>query len=118
MLRCNAPLLRCHAPLLHCNAPLLSCNAPLQRCNDRKSGSLASLPVSNALLQVGAGADQGQRFSLQAGAGVMSGCNDENIARHAPLQRNNEGELFCNDLEWVSQDIAGGRGVKKKKGPL
>ncbi|HEX6426291.1 MAG TPA: hypothetical protein VF008_01345 [Niastella sp.] len=32
----------------------------------------------------------------------MSGCNDENTAKHAPLQRNNEAGLFCNVAEWVS----------------
>jgi hypothetical protein len=32
----------------------------------------------------------------------MSDCNDENSARHASLQRNNEGELFCNEAEWGS----------------
>jgi len=29
----------------------------------------------------------------------MSGCNDENTARHAPLQRNNEAGVFCNIKE-------------------
>lgn len=76
------------------------------RCSDVMTGSQAAMhrcPLATPLMQVGAGADQGQCFSLQAGAGVMSGCNDENIVRHAPLQRNNEGELFCNNPEWVSQ---------------
>ena len=40
---------------------------------------------------------------LQPGTGIMSGCNDENTAKHAPLQRKNEGGVFCNDAEWISK---------------
>jgi hypothetical protein len=29
----------------------------------------------------------------------MSDCNDENTAKHAPLQRNNEAAVFCNIME-------------------
>ncbi len=38
----------------------------------------------------------------QPGTGVVSACIDENPARHAPLQRNNETGLFCNRTEWIS----------------
>ena len=38
---------------------------------------------------------------LQPGTGSLSACNDENTAKHAPLQRNNEAGVFCNIAEWI-----------------
>ena len=61
-----------------------------------------SLQVSYGLLQVGTGAMSLLQGPLQVVAGAMSGCNDENTAKHAPLQRNNAAGQFCNDAEWLS----------------